>query len=225
MTNRLLKDLISKIRHLYISKLTIKQKFDYFYRNNIFEGQESISGEGSSISQTRIIAAKLQKLCKELKIKSIVDAPCGDLNWIKHLDLGKVKYYGVDVVQTLIDKNMSELSTKSRTFICADLINYVPPKVDLILCRDCLVHLTFEDAKKVILNFKKSGSKYLLTTTFPQRKSNLDLGSTIWRTLNLQKLPFRFPKPKKILNEGCTEMNNQYTDKSLGLWKISDIKI
>ena len=175
--------------------------------------------------QTKKISQDLLKLFKKLDIKSFVDAPCGDLNWIRHLDFGHINYLGVDVVQALIDKDTKELSNKKRSFVCADLISYIPPKSDLILCRDCLVHLSYEDGLKILSNFKKSGSKYLLTTTFPERSSNLDLNSTIWRTLNLEKSPFSLPKPLKILNEGCTEMNNQYTDKSLGLWKMSDIKI
>lgn len=225
MIRRLAKDILNKLRYLYISKLTIKQKFDYFYQKNVFEGRESISGEGSSLLQTKKISKDLLKLFKKLGIISLVDAPCGDLNWIRHLDFGHINYLGVDVVQALIDKDTMELSNKNRSFVCADLINYIPPKSDLILCRDCLVHLSFRDALKVLSNFKKSGSKYLLTTTFTARSSNLDLNSTIWRTLNLEKSPFSFPKPLKVLNEGCTEMNNQYTDKSLGLWKMADIKI
>ena len=36
----------------------------------------------------------------------------------------------------------------------------------MILCRDCLVHLTFDDARAALQNLRRSGSKYLLTTTF-----------------------------------------------------------
>ncbi len=155
----------------------------------------------------------------------MIDAPCGDLNWIKLLKLEKINYIGIDVVEDIIIRNNKDYSNDKRTFICADLINCVPPKADLILCRDCLVHLSYADIKKIIKNFKKSGSKYLLTTTFPDHRINLDLNNTIWRTLNLEQIPFSFPKPLKLINEGCTEMNNHYIDKSLGLWKLSDLEI
>lgn len=223
MISRIIKDIINRIRYLYIRRLTVEQKFSYFYRNNIFEGKESISGEGSSLDQTIKIRKELTKLFSSLKIKSIIDAPCGDLNWIKHLELSEINYLGIDVVQDIITENRELFSNNNRSFICADLINYVPPKADLILCRDCLVHLSYTDIKKIIRNFKKSGSKYLLTTTFANHKENIDLNNAIWRTLNLEQKPFSFSKPLKLINEGCTEMNNQYTDKSLGLWKLADL--
>ena len=76
---------------------------------------------------------------------------------------------------------------------------------------------------KVIDNFMKSGSKYLLTTTFVNRTRNDDLGKGFWRTLNLEIAPFQFPMPIKILNEKCTEYGGAYSDKSLGLWVLKDI--
>jgi len=95
----------------------------------------------------------------------------------------------------------------------------------LIFSRDCLVHLSYKDAIKIIHNFKKSGSKYLLTTTFTNREENIDLGDGFWRVLNLQKAPFNFPEPIKLINEKCTEENNMFVDKCLGLWLIDDLNI
>jgi len=85
--------------------------------------------------------------------------------------------------------------------------------------------LTFDQAIKAIKNFKKSGSKYLLTTTFTGRSENVDLGNEIWRTLNLELPPFNLPKPKRIINEKCTEFDGIFKDKSLGLWALDDIKL
>jgi hypothetical protein len=62
-----------------------------------------------------------------------------------------------------------------------------------------------------------------LTTTYPdllQTNKNIITGD--WRPLDLQKAPFNFPNPIKIANENCT---SDLREKSLGLWKISDIQI
>ena len=93
--------------------------------------------------------------------------------------------------------------------------------------RDCLVHLTFADALKIIANFKRSGAKYLLTTTFVERKKNNDLVGVdnFWRALNMRLPPFNFPQPLLLVNEGCTEEAGQYPDKSLGLWLLDDIEV
>jgi chemotaxis methyl-accepting protein methylase len=59
------------------------------------------------------------------------------------------------------------------------------PKADVILCRDCLVHLKLGDGLKAIQNFKRSGAKYLLSTTFPDHAENTD-EFRYWRPINLQ---------------------------------------
>lgn len=99
------------------------------------------------------------------------------------------------------------------------------PKADMILCRDCLVHFSFEDILSAIRNFKRSGSQYILTTTFSERLSNIDINTGGWRTLNLQLPPFNFPRPIKLINEKCDEAGGIYLDKSLGLWRLEDIAI
>jgi glycosyltransferase involved in cell wall biosynthesis len=73
--------------------------------------------------------------------------------------------------------------------------------------------------------FKKSGATYLLTTTFVNRRLNEELKETFWRVLNLQQPPFNFPKPILLVNEGCTEDGDLYSDKSLGLWLLKDISL
>ena len=123
----------------------------------------------------------------------------------------------------MIEKNSRQFGNEKISFQCANLADSDLPKVDVIFSRDCLVHLSFEDALKIIDNFKRSGSKYLLTTTFTSRTENKDLGNSFWRALNKQLAPFNFPEPIKVINEHCTEGNGLFKDKSLGLWLLEDI--
>jgi glycosyltransferase involved in cell wall biosynthesis len=206
-----------------VKDLDLKQKFSIVYENNIFNGRHSRSGEGSDLVQTAIIRKEIPRLIQEFNIETFLDAPCGDWYWMKHIDLGVGQYIGVDIVDALIENNQSVYGKQNIHFRCVDLACDQLPKVDLIFTRDCLVHLGFQDALKIIKNFKLSGAKYLLATTFTNRDSNHDLGDGFWRTLNLQLPPFNFPPPIRIINEGCTEGNNEYTDKSLGLWSLDDI--
>ena len=194
---------------------SLKLDFDNIYANNGFAGRESKSGEGSSLEQTKIVRTTLPKLFQELGISKLLDVPCGDWNWMRHIDLSNIDYIGGDVVTAIIDDNNRNYAGKSVQFV---------PTADLILCRDCLVHMSFKDALKSIEEFKKSGSKWLLTTTFVSCKLNDDLiHGSIWRPLNLEKLPFNFPPAVKYLNEGCSEEGGLYQDKSLGLWLIEDL--
>ncbi|HEX8999730.1 MAG TPA: class I SAM-dependent methyltransferase, partial [Blastocatellia bacterium] len=79
------------------------------------------------------------------------------------------------------------------------------------------------DAIAALRNFKRSKSEYLLTTTFPKTEVNEDILTGEWRPLNLQRAPFNFPEPLRLINERCTEEGDRYADKSLGLWRLSDL--
>ena len=46
-----------------------------------------------------------------------------------------------------------------------------------------------------------------------------------WRTINLERPPFNFPKPMKLINEECTLDGGMHTDKCLGLWKLDSIDV
>lgn len=204
----------------------LRKKFSIIYRQNIFGGRQSRSGEGSDMIQTATIRKQLPLTLASYKINTMLDAPCGDWFWMRHTNLGVKKYIGVDIVDELIKSNQRTFGNQINSFICRNIVEDDLPLVDLIFCRDCLVHLNFTDIEKVIRNFKRSGSKYLLTTTFVRRDANNDLlGDDIWRTINLQISPFNFPQPLLLINENCTEIGGQYDDKSLGLWLLEDINI
>lgn len=204
---------------------SLKGKFSEVYDKNLFMGRVSRSGEGSDLIQTQIIRQELPRIIKEFWIKILLDAPCGDWHWMRETQLGDVQYFGIDIVDSIIEKNIGKFGKSARQFLCLNLAQDILPKADLIFCRDCLVHLSFHDAFKIIDNFKRSGAKYLLTTTFVNRNQNNDLVGIdrFWRALNMEQEPFNFPKPLLIVNEGCTEEDGLYKDKSLGLWLLQDI--
>jgi len=196
--------------------------FINIYKTNIFGSDESHSGTGSTMEQTAYIREIFPSFFKELGVKSILDVPCGDFNWMRHVDLSGIHYIGGDIVPELVAKDNEKYKSENVEFRELNIITDDLPKVDLILCRDCLVHLNFESGMKALQNFKRSGSTYLLTTTFTDRPKNEDLFG-IWRTLNLQKAPYNLPEPFKLINEKCPQDNGAFADKSLGLWKLSDI--
>jgi hypothetical protein len=184
---------------------------------------ESVSGPGSSLAQTAEIRRRLPLLFARLEINSMLDAPCGDHNWLHRVDLKLEKYVGIDIVPQIVEQNRSRFENQIKRFHVTDITRDFLPQCDLILCRDCLVHLSFAEISTALRNFGNSGAKYLLTTTFPKRQTNTDIQTGGWRTLNFQLPPFNFPPPMQLLNERCTEGNGRFNDKSLGLWSFSDI--
>ena len=203
----------------------LEEKFTEVYNKNIFHGVESLSGVGSGSEQTRIIRTEIPKLIKLFNVHHFIDAPCGDLFWMRELLVSNSfeQYTGADIVKGVIEKNQREFGGEKVTFIHKNIVTDPLPSGDIVLCRDCLVHLSFADALQALMNFKDSGIKYLLTTTFLSRTENADLGTGFWRSLNMRLAPFNFPPPLAIINEGCTEANGIYSDKSLGLWELKDI--
>ena len=203
---------------------SMRDIFTNIYRNNAFGGKDSVSGQGSDVHQTRVIASELPALFKALTISTMLDIPCGDFYWMKGVDLNNIAYTGADIVKELIRGNSAKYARDGVGFQYLNLIKDKLPKVDLIFCRDCLVHFSFADIGFALDNVCNSQSDYFLTTTFTGRKDNHDIVTGQWRAINLELAPFGLPKPLKIIIEGCTEGDGAYGDKALGLWRIADIR-
>jgi hypothetical protein len=75
----------------------------------------------------------------------------------------------------------------------------------------------------VLRNFRRTGARYLLTTTFSDRAENDASSGGAWRPLNLKAHPFGFPEPLRSIVEKCAEVGGAYSDKALGLWEVEAI--
>jgi len=198
--------------------------FTDIYRTNGWGGKDSISGSGSDVHQTSAIIKELPVVFSDFRISTMLDIPCGDFHWMKHVELNDIDYIGADIVDDLVKKNTEQYVKDGMRFWRLNLIEDKLPKVDLVFCRDCLVHLSFADICHTLNNICNSDSEYILTTTFTGRKENHDIATGQWRVLNLELAPFMLPRPLRVIDEGCTEGDGAYIDKALGLWRIADIR-
>jgi hypothetical protein len=172
--------------------------FEQIYAANLWGDSESRSGTGSGLAATERIRAGILSTIEHLKIHSIVDAPCGDFYWLSKLALAQRldSYLGLDIVPQLISRNKETWAAKGISFELADLTKQVPPRADLILCRHLLIHLPFEDCFRVLRNFQRSGSRYLMITNQPHIQRNDEILFTgSFRPVNLCLPPFNFPQP------------------------------
>ena len=85
------------------------------------------------------------------------------------------------------------------------------------------MHLSFSDVARALASIKRGGVDYLLTTTFPGCDQNEEIVTGDWRLLNLERPPFNFPPPLRLINEGCAESHGAFGDKSLGLWVVEQL--
>jgi hypothetical protein len=191
--------------------------FSEIYHTNTWQETETVSGRGSTLARTKIIMSQLPVLLQELRVQTLLDAACGDFNWMRYTDLGAVGYIGVDVVPDLICRNRRLYETQHRAFAVLDITKDLLPPADAILCRDCLIHLSFTRIHAAILNFKRTGATHLLCTTHDSLKENSDCPDGGWRSVNLQLPPFSFPPPLKLIVE------DQELRKCLGVWRLGDL--
>lgn len=201
-----------------------KEVFRYIYRTNFWGGKESRSGAGSGLVQTAVIRRELPRLVQALGVKTLLDAPCGDYYWMRHVELRGVRYVGADIVDECIAANRRH-ENETTSFLCLDVVSDPLPASDMILCRDGLVHMSYDHALQAVRNFKKTGAKYLLATTFTKHL-NSDIGDRTWRPLNLEQPPFSFGRPLMVFAEEVIEAKtDEFDDYRLGLWRLDDIGV
>ena len=216
---QLLKSIKNRIYLSKVKEVSVTTVFKDIYQKNAWHDDESVSGTGSNLKQTQEIINQLPVIFKQYTIHSILDLPCGDYNWMKHVDLSAINYIGGDIVPEIIENNNQQYANSSVSFVELNLITDKLPDVDLVFCRDCLVHLSIAQIKDALQNIKKSNAKYLLTTSFTKTKLNRDIVTGDWRPINLEITPFNL-KPIYTLIEKCTEFDGMYKDKSLILLEL-----
>jgi len=203
--------------------LSPAEAFRHAFQANLWGGAESPSGPGASLRQTTTLGRLLPDLCRRWSVRRLLDLPCGDAHWMAAVALPGLSYFGADLVPEVVARAAADNPHPDRRFGQLDLTADPLPSADLLLCRDCLVHLSFADGCRALANIRRSDITYLLTTTFPAESTNLDVVTGDWRPLNLLRPPFGFPEPLELLVEGCTEQQGLFADKSLGLWRVADL--
>jgi SAM-dependent methyltransferase len=176
--------------------------------------QETASGPGSTLDYTETLRKVLPNLLEEYDIKSIVDAGCGDFNWMAHIDLPD--YTGIDIVPELIEANQ-KYATDNIRFVQGDITQDLP-EADLTIVRFVFIHISNAAIKAVLDNVK---SKYLLAGTYPLVQNQdvpQDWGKWVaqgrFREVNLEVQPFNLGEPiYRIM-----DVKRGYPKHQLALW-------
>lgn len=197
--------------------------FTRIYEENYWADDESASGWGSSTSQTAALVEAFPAMVAEVGAATLLDVPCGDFAWMSRVDRSGFSYVGGDIVPAIVDKNQQVHGDDRTRFMSLDLTVDELPRVDVILVRDCLVHLSHAQVWAAIKRIRASDSRYLLTTTYPDHHGNPNVSTGRWRALNLCEPPFSFPEPRYAFLEGCTEHGGTRADKTLAMWEVATL--
>ena len=171
-------------------------------------------GPGSTFGYTENLRLNLGKFLEKHNITSMIDAPCGDYSWMSVTDLPSIQeYVGGDIVEFLIKANQEKYP--NHKFKQIDLTQDILPNVDLLFCRDCLLHLSFEDIDKVFKNISRSNIKYvLLSNWYEDAENSRDIQTGEARYLNFLESPFNFTQPI----DAITDFVDGFPRRKMLLW-------
>lgn len=129
--------------------------------------RETRSGKHSTLAATETLRPALGAWLREHGIRRLVDAGCGDFNWMQAVDFGTLELYaGYDLVPELIARNQRLYGQRrGHLFSVGDITSTPLVACDAILCRDVLNDLPPADALRALENFRASGARWLLATT------------------------------------------------------------
>lgn len=196
-----------------------REVFTEIYRRNIWGYQETASGGGSTLHYTEGLRETLPKLIGDLNVRTLLDLPCGDFHWMSEVNLPITHYIGSDIVPRLVENARIRYGRPEREFRTLDLCKDALPQADLLLCRDCLMHLSEEMIFLALANIIRSDIKYLLITTYPDGPNrSIRIGD--WFPINLCAAPYNFPAPVRAIDDWVPPFDRR----QLGLWEIESLR-
>ncbi len=158
--------------------------------NNIIE---TYSGPGSLLKNTDNLIKHFPEFIKKYSIKSIIDIPCGDFNYMKEINLDNIEYTGYDISINAI-KRCLKFKKNNINFSVLDATVEQLKYADLIICKDLLLHLSFDHINLILDNIVKSNCKYFAVSRYNNGNViNVDQISGLHnRCIEITKEPFNF---------------------------------
>jgi len=160
---------------------------------------------------------RLKMLMQGFGIQSVIDIPSKDFAYLQGQNLGIKQYIGITKTKEEQQDFQTKFGSELSTFINLEITIDPLPRVDLIFCWDCLCNQTTSQVKSALLQFKKSGAKYLLMRHYPQVQKNRKNKTGEFQPVNWNLEPYFFPDP--ILQV----VEKKQTTQVYALWKIEDL--
>jgi hypothetical protein len=202
-----------------ISAATLEGRFSNIYQYNLWFGNsESRSGAGSTLEATENLRIQLPAILEKYDAKNLVDVGCGDFNWMKEVKL-PCRYVGLDIVPQIVQSNQEKFGNESVEFVTANaVVDPLPTGADIVLCREVLFHLSFDDGRNLLRNVIASGARYFIATNDLHVEKNKNIKSGAFRNLNLKLPPYFFP-------ESVDQIMDNHVSKSrvLSIWRVTDL--
>ena len=211
--------MLQRAKNALYHLLPLRARFERINRRNQWGSAESVSGLGSTMANTANIRAALPGLFEELGVRRVVDVACGDFNWMREVvaETG-VSYAGYDIVGAQVEANRARHGREGVAFAQADITSGMPDASgDLVLFRDCMLHLSFADGRAALGNLARADARWVLLSSFTDVETNRDIPSGRHRAIDVTRAPYDLPPPERTIQEN--EPN-----KILGLWPVEALR-
>jgi len=198
---------------------SVRTVFENIYDRNWWQSAESRSGLGSELSQTVGLRHALKDWLRQhaAEVSVLLDAPCGDFNWMRLVKFPRTtRYIGGDIVPAVVAANSAQFRSPNRSFVELDIIEGPVPQADAWLCRDAMIHFPFSASIAVIRNFRASSARYFLATTFSTADNREDIPFGWYRPVNLMAAPFNLGPPIELISD---PLGRQISDRYIGVWR------
>jgi hypothetical protein len=152
---------LGSIRMLYrerrLRRFSLPQAFNEVYKKRMWQQGQSLSGVGSEGLLAERYVAFVRDYIQKHRIKTIVDAGCGDFNVGSRLCDDVSKCFALDASSYIIHANQKRYADISNvSFQVADLVVTTFPAADLVLIRQVLQHLSNDQIERVLTNLERS---------------------------------------------------------------------
>lgn len=183
-------------------------------------GDDTVCGWGSKMEHTETVRDMLPRIIQQHEIASINDAGCGDLWWIRHVDLTGVDYIGYDIYHRNTWDGLIKDGWDLRIW---NVVTQDMRPCDLIMCRDVFIHLPNEMILQALERFRRQ-STYLLATSFVSNgdgeysfdnETRHQLPNLKHAKLDLRLAPFNLGEPLYCFPE-------DYPNKNMSLWRLKN---
>ena len=189
----------------YLESESAADRFQQIYEQDVWtrgNADNPGSGAGSTLSVTSSVRRDLPALLDRLEADTLLDLGCGDYTWMQDVEITQ-RYVGADIVPSVIARNKELYGSPTRTFVVADAVRDRLPDADVVLCREVLFHLSFDDIRSLLTNVLASRRRYLIATTDRITMFNADIRTGDYRPLDLQRRPFRLGQPVAEIDDGA----------------------
>jgi SAM-dependent methyltransferase len=190
------------------------------YKENIWNGTETLSGPGSNEVSTRIAARDIVHIVSRYGIRNVLDAACGEGSWMPTLP----GYVGMDIAPEAILR--AKARHPGRQFVVADMKQLTSAtKFDLVILRDVIQHVSLAEGKEMLDAAFRVG-RFVLASSYMQGKNTgIDEADALRGKAydnDLTQPPFGLPQPMQVIPDGYEydePLRIRDPRKVLGLWK------